>query len=132
MSNYIMIAESGYTALVNPSGGRTLKDLQTLVGGFVDAVSLDINLDFNCDLWVNDEGLLNDYGYNAVASGLTGKYLVGPVVITALASNGETLGLTVTQVDQFAAYNIFPDTNNDNGWSVEDAARFFGVQLDNA
>lgn len=54
-----------------------LEDLQKSVGGLIEAVYLD---DGRC-MWVNEEGLLKRLAFNAVASEIARRPIVGNVVI---------------------------------------------------
>lgn len=127
MSKYIMIADSGYAALVNGSGD-TLKDLQTLVDGMVDVVAADpeaLSIS-GVDAWVNDEGLYRaDFGINLVASFITGRQLVGPVVLVR-RRGPDTIGFTDAQIKKIINEHMMIDTNDGAGWSVAEAAYFFG------
>lgn len=73
-----LIKSSGETVDVTPATGKfSLKTLQGLVGGYIEVVRLPEEQILIC----NEEGLLNNLPYNLSASLLTGRILVGDVVI---------------------------------------------------
>lgn len=108
MSKKVVIIPAEGEPYIQEIKGKTV-DYETLsqgVGGWIECVGLDINL----DLWVNEEGKLNGLPINPVATLLWEKYLgktdiiVGDAVITAGSDNeGETLGFDENDAESFTA-----------------------------
>lgn len=75
--------------------GLELDDLQATVGGYIEHVDLGSGL----DLWLNEEGKLQDppLSPNLYLPFLR-DVIVGPVVVTSHDAAGETLPLTDLQV----------------------------------
>ena len=107
-SHYLVIDDSGLARLVTP-GPDTLSDIQTLVDGYVECVSLPGGI----DAWVNEEGLLRnpqDFLYNYLATDIVREWtgqpydLVGPCVFTGNDGLGATTpcpaGFTIDTVDK--------------------------------
>lgn len=132
--NFIHIAQNGYAALVTHDNGSSLTALQTLVDGYVDCVTADPDaLGFAADVWVNDEGLYRkDFAINLVGSFITGRQLVGPIVIALSDADGETTGLTSAHIEQLRKDGLEIDDNGGIGWPVEQAAYFFGPEVASA
>jgi len=83
-------------------GLNELEQLQQAVGGYVQAV----NLNDDVTLWCNEEGKIHGLPHNAMAQRLWDRtfgadtdHIVGDVVLTGLADDGETTGLTDEQMD---------------------------------
>jgi hypothetical protein len=71
-----------------------LKFLQKEVGGWVEVVHLE-TADGLIQMWLNEEGLLQNLPYNSLATHLYGhSHLVGTVVITGLDDEGDACTLT--------------------------------------
>ena len=58
----------------------TLKKMQQMVGGYIERVTCEYE-GRQCDMLVNEEGLMNGSSYNAKASEYHGRPLYGDVVI---------------------------------------------------
>ena len=59
------------------SAKASLADLQVTVGGLIEIVEMP-----NCDMVVNEEGLLDDSPLNVHASRMTGRLIMGNVAFT--------------------------------------------------
>ncbi|MDQ0271233.1 DUF3846 domain-containing protein [Cytobacillus purgationiresistens] len=75
----------------------SLRDKQELIGGgLLDRVSLPHNI----DLWVNDE-MTSEHGLNLIILWDNKpdyhQYIFGPVLLSGVDENGETVSLTVFQ-----------------------------------
>jgi hypothetical protein len=75
----------------------SLESLQKEVGGYIDVVRLDAEV----DAFVNDEGLLVGLPYNRKVGQ---HHLVGPIVILSHDGEGESKGLTDAQVAEWKQY----------------------------
>lgn len=108
---FILIEDTGDAFLIE-SGEDTLSTLQTLVDGYVECVSADRKvLGFDADVWVNEEGLYRqDFSINLPASYITGRQLVGPVVIARSSKDGKTLGLTGSQINRLIEDGLMLET----------------------
>lgn len=97
---YLYIDEFGNAVTVKPNPDTsTLTDLQTGVDGWIDITTGKIG-GFRFDIVINDEGLYrNDFGTNFVATYMAGQQIVGPVVITKSTPSGETIGLTIPELE---------------------------------
>lgn len=105
----LYIDEYANVALVDlTSEISTLRALQRLVDGLVDCVAFtDTVSGVSGDCWVNDEGLYRqDFGINLIATVMTQRQLVGPVVICNHDNNGETTGITDSQLDALRASGL--------------------------
>ena len=60
-----------------PKGGFKLKEMQEIVGGYIEIVSLDGGM----IMVVNEEGLLKRLPPNVIASELAGRVIVGSVLV---------------------------------------------------
>lgn len=56
-----------------------LKDMQDVVGGYIECVSEPGD---NFDIYVNEEGILQGLPLNVLASMISGRRLLGPVLVT--------------------------------------------------
>lgn len=111
------------TEAINSRG--TLKFLQALTEGLIECVQLDTSV----DMWVNEEGLFRpDFVTNSSASRLairmTGHPYVlrGPAVITRQV-NGETVGFTDQQLDDFASEYGLRVNSESRVWTVDGLLR---------
>lgn len=129
--NFLLITDNGYPALVKNDSDRSLYALQQLVDGYVDCVAANPEaLGFHADVWVNDEGLYReDFSINLVGSFITGRQLVGPVVIALSDTDGATTGLMSAHLEQLRSDGLDIDDNGGKGWTVEEAVYFFGPQV---
>ena len=111
MMEFLLIRDNGMAYLVE-SDDNTLSTLQTLVDGLIECVNADKrSLGFEADVWVNEEGLFRqDFAINLVASFITGRQLVGPVVLARSNSNGATLGLTSSQINRLIEDGLMLET----------------------
>ena len=124
---FIVIEESGYAFLVNHEGDDTLRFLQTAVDGLIEYVPADVRvLGFFADLWVNEEGLFrDDFGVNLVGSQIANRRIVGPMVIARSSAEGETIGLSLTDIYTVIYDEVLSlDDNNGAGWSIEEVVGF--------
>ena len=93
--------------------GAELEELAVPLGGTASALSKGVEGWYECicfpaefDMWLNEEGKLEQLPHNPRAQRLWDRYfgpgtdwLVGPVVITGCVDEeGETLGLTPEQI----------------------------------
>lgn len=124
--NLLLITDNGYPALINNDSDQSLRALQQLVDGYVDYLSADpVALGFNADVWFNDEALYReDFSINLIGSFITGRQLVGPVVI-ALSDGPVTTGLTSAHLEQLRMDGMYIDDNGGKGWTVDEAVHFF-------
>lgn len=83
----------------------SLEDMQSIVGGYIDRVSLPLGI----DLWVNDEGAINGEELNLII--LWGKdsnehqHIFGSVFLASHdENNGETISLSNDQLHWFTKY----------------------------
>ena len=104
----VVITTDGSKEVVEFEVGGSYDLLQQKVGGWFQVVALEQR---EADLWLNEEGKLNNLPRNPIATSLFrseyGDYdfIVGDVVITGgVDDNGDTLGLTDEQVQEFLAY----------------------------
>jgi hypothetical protein len=96
MKNAVIIRTNGTSEIIDIST-NTLDQLQSAVGGWVQAINLNDTL----TMWLNEEGKVEGLPHNAVAQwywdmafGPDTDYLVGDVVFTGgVDSRGDTLGL---------------------------------------
>lgn len=72
-----LIKVNGERVTISPKNGTDfkLKELQELVGGFIEIVQM-----YGHIMVVDEEGLLKQKPYNAIASVISGRPLVGNVV----------------------------------------------------
>lgn len=72
----------GSTEKVNPANGSSfsLKELQTVVGGYVDII-YQLPGDANRIMVVNDEGRLKGLPRNGDASAISGRTIAGDVLV---------------------------------------------------
>jgi hypothetical protein len=116
---YVYIAQQGYGYIVN-ADSDTLKSLQILVDGLIECAR---SREFDCDVWVNEEGLFReDFYVNTAASTIANQTLVGPAVLTNVDSEGRTTGITFAQLLALRKEGLPLDDNDGKGWSVEEAA----------
>jgi hypothetical protein len=87
-----------------------LSQLQAAVGGYVECIQFRIN-DQYFDAWVNEEGLLRGLEENAFVSDLIGYafqnrefMVVGDVLITGQAVDGETRALSQEELDTLRSF----------------------------
>ncbi len=92
MKQYLYIAQDGTAHIVRQEPNQTSLDcLQALVGGLIESVSPS---KVACDVWANEEGLYQPgFGINLVASYITGRQLVGPMVLAGSTKNGDTISV---------------------------------------
>jgi hypothetical protein len=131
MTNYLYITEFGDALSVEVSD-NTLLDLQTLVGGYIECVTANPRtLGFSADVWVNEEGLFQQgFSINFLASYLTGRQIVGPVVIANVTSEGNTIGLTKQQMARVRKDGMMVDDNDGRNFIVAEAANLrFGAEV---
>jgi hypothetical protein len=93
MKQYLYLAQSGDAWIVRQEPNEdSLTCLQTLVGGLIECVSPS---KVPCDVWVNEESLFQPgFGINLVASYITGRQLVGPVVLASSRVDGATISVS--------------------------------------
>lgn len=93
MREYLYISQGGDAVIVEDLEKDSLGSLQMLVGGNIECVS-PTALGPGVDAWVNEEGLLlENFGINLVASFITRRQLVGPMVLTGYDNQGNTTSL---------------------------------------
>ena len=109
MAKAVIIKASGTKELVEFEVGQSYELLSGAVGGYVEVVALPTR---RADLWLNEEGKLNNLPYNPIATSLfhdehhTGDFIVGNVIITGgVDDEGETLGLDDEQVTALMGYD---------------------------
>lgn len=114
---WVYVPEHGGAFIVSiGDNDDTLKALQTLVDGLIDCVSATALPEGQVlDVYVNDEGLLNEFSLNPTASLLCERPIVGPVVFTRSNDDGDTVGLTDADIEMlderilFLSGEVIPD-----------------------
>lgn len=75
----------------------TLEDMQKLVGGYIERVPLPHNI----DLWVNEEGVMNEHSLNLLLlwekETSFHQPIYGPVFLASSNNEGELANLTDSQ-----------------------------------
>jgi len=73
----LLIKANGERFTISPKNGEDFKlnELQELVGGYIEIIQM-----YGHIMVVDEEGLLKKKPYNAVASSISGRPLVGDVV----------------------------------------------------
>lgn len=110
MKQALYIPAEGPSRIVSIDEGNELAQLQKLVGGYIEAVTLKSGH----TLWLNEEGKLNGLPRNRGAQyffdlhfGIGQDILVGDAVLMGGANaEGETLGLTDDQVEAYSAFLV--------------------------
>ena len=100
---------------VIPFVENQLKTLQDAVGGgYVEAITLADDL----VLWVNEDGKMKQMPFNQAATSIFVKhgrgsdFIAGPVVFTGgTDENGDTLGISETQIQQIRTYAAMSQVN---------------------
>lgn len=104
MSHLIRITTTNQIEVVHFGDTYSLSQLQSLVGGYIEFVSLP---DFGLEMVVNEEGKMNGLPLNLPATmywnrqyDKTLDYIVGDVVLLSntTTENGDPAGLTETQI----------------------------------
>jgi len=98
--NMIYIDEFGNIARVDvpDAVGASLQSLQTMVDGLITITDGTVN-HIPVDIIANDEALYRpDMGINLVASYMTGRQLVGPVVLATADVEGRTKGFGLAKL----------------------------------
>ncbi|TYS60720.1 DUF3846 domain-containing protein [Bacillus infantis] len=89
----------------------SLEDMQQLVGGLIECISLPHNI----DLWVNEEGMIRGLEINLML--LWNDYhqaVSGPVFFAGKGQNGETISLSKEQRQWIAQHLLIAQLNNGN------------------
>lgn len=111
MINSIVIKpNTGKTELVFLDDEDTLKALQESVGGLIERVYVNDDMErLKIDLYVNEEGKLLDLEENAliIRDGSTFDVLVGPMIFVSCNEEGETVGLSAEQIEYIIKYIKF-------------------------
>ena len=124
---YLYISQQGDAVIVNDHKTTALEGLQTLVGGLIECVN-PTKLGSGVDAWVNEEGLMYpEFGINLVGSVVTGRQLVGPVVLTGHNNQGETTDLPKTIITKLKREGLMIDERGMEPFEV--ANRFFPTTL---
>jgi len=122
VNQYLYLDESGRAALVNQEPDqRRLTMFQTLVDGSIDIASAvpRCRAGFAVDAIINDEGLYRpDFSINLVATWLTGRQLVGPVVLSCVSRNGDSIGLNASQIARLRRDGLEIDDNDGQGYTA--------------
>ena len=79
-----------------------LKEMQEIVGGFLECIHLGKGV----DLWFNEEGRLINLPPNRLFRGATGHLydILGNAFICGMNEDGDTIGLTDEQVISWLAF----------------------------
>lgn len=102
----IIICEDGIISTVEfDADGDTLSFLQASVGGYVEHLPFPVP---GVDAWINEEGKFtcesNDIATQVMRDMIfPGDWIAGPMVLTGSDDEGETVGLTATQVASIMA-----------------------------
>lgn len=120
-NKYLYINEIGDAVVVTQQPGEdSLTCLQTLVNGLIELVRPN---KLNCDVWCNEEALFQpNFGINLVASFMTGRQLVGPIVLTSSNANGDTTSFPQHLMDKLKREGLIIDTGN---YSSADIVRLY-------
>ena len=109
MEQAVIIKTDGTKSIVEFEVGKSYNIIKEAVGGYIQVVPLE---KANVDLWVNEEGKLNNLPQNPIGTSLwVDEYgytdtIVGNIIITGgTDENGETLGLSLEQVAKFMNYD---------------------------
>ena len=109
MEQAVIIKTDGTKDIVEFEVGKSYNLIKEAVGGYIQVVPFD---KANVDLWVNEDGKINNLPQNPIATSLwVDEYgytdvIVGNVVITGGTDEmGDTLGLSMEQVAKFMNYN---------------------------
>lgn len=97
MPKYLLVPVGGPLEELEVPEGKSYDTLSTAIGGIIECISLDAHL----DLWVHEEGKIEQLPHNPRAQyiwnlvfGAGTDYIVGPMVLTGgVDDEGETLGL---------------------------------------
>lgn len=108
----IKITVSGAITCFSMDKLEELKQLQTAVDGFVQAIGIGDEL----TLWCNEEGKMMGLPHNPYAQklwdnafGVDTDYIVGNIVLTGgTDDDGHTLGLTDEQIDNLVFKGLLP------------------------
>lgn len=84
--------------VINGDEKSFLKPLQALVGGYIEGIHLDDEIDG----YVNEEGLLQGLPPNVLCP--TGALLVGPIVFTRTNDEGYTVSVQPGDIDKVKAW----------------------------
>lgn len=126
MSDYLYLDEWGNAALVRQQPDQSrLQMFQRLVDGHIDiaASTPTGQAGFPVDAIVNDEGLYRqDFGINLIASLLTGRQLVGPVVLSTVSADGESIGLSWAQLHRITRHGLTIDDNGGKCYTADHIA----------
>jgi hypothetical protein len=126
-----------YTVTLTPDGGieiapfptsNSLKYMQEQVGGYVEHLEMACNTT-PLDMWVNEEGLLQQLDYNPLASWIITRtwqhyyqptdhiaYIVGNAVITGSTPDGDTRGITLHELHNLT--DIIEEFANEGGFAI--------------
>jgi hypothetical protein len=109
MEQAVIIKTDGTKSVVEFEVGDSYALISQAVGGWIEVVGL---IKRQADLWVNEEGKIDGLPQNPIATSLFMEeygqtdVIVGNVIITGgTDENGDTLGLTPEQVDNFINYD---------------------------
>jgi hypothetical protein len=92
---YLFPAEGNPTLVHLAAETIELEDLRKYTKAeYVDRVPLGASI----DMWVDDEGLLNDLPVNSVASRFVNGTIVGDVLVCAISAGGDAVGLSYKQL----------------------------------
>lgn len=77
---------------------HSLENLQTVVGGYIEAVSVNESI----TIWLNEEGKLQELPPNfyLIGNGSPFDIVVGDVIITGTDGEGNTIGLSDEEVTE--------------------------------
>lgn len=109
MEQAVIINTDGTKSVVEFEVGNSYNLIKNAVGGYIQVVPLH---KANADLWVNEEGKLDNLPQNPIGTSLwVDEYghtdvIVGNIIITGGTDEmGDTLGLTPEQVSKFMDYD---------------------------
>ena len=109
MEQAVVIKTDGTKDIVEFEVGKSFDLIQKSVGGYFQVIDLP---KAKADLWVNEEGKINNLPQNPIATSLwVDEYgytdiICGNIIITGgVDEMGETLGLSLEQVAKFMNYD---------------------------
>ena len=110
-NKYLYINEIGDAVVVTQQPNEdSLTCLQTLVNGYIELVRPNR---LGCDVFCNEEALFQpNFGINLVASFITGRQLVGPIVFASADSQGNTTSFPQHLMNKLKGEGLMIDTGD--------------------
>ena len=120
-NKYLYINEIGDAVVVTQQPNEdSLTCLQTLVNGLIELVRPNR---LGCDVFCNEEALFQpNFGINMVASFMTGRQLVGPIVFASADAKGNTTSFPQHLLNKLRNEGLMIDTGD---YSSADIVRLY-------